>query len=199
MRSSNLTRKPCSFRREVNSHSALAALSRRALLARGKISPLGGLPPPALPRAAEPRGQCHQSARLPDSARRPAFPSGPLGTRVAILKRKEGREKKTSLSVKSLTALVTAPLSVHFCNGPGDPRPTPQRPLLLSLAAFASLFLHFLRGFRGFCSSKSCPLAKLTLSAALYLPFSSLSPSGPDSSDEALKGNKTFASLPTPL
>lgn len=100
------------------------------------------------------KGQCHQSRRFPDSARRPAFSSGPRGTSVAILKRKRGRKKthrktKTKCEKSDGFGYGSYRLSTS-ANEPGDPRPTPQHPLFLSLSAFAAPVSHFLRGFTGF-------------------------------------------------
>ena len=105
------------------------------------------------PRLLRQKGQCHQSPRLPDSARRPAFPSGPRGTRVAILKRKRARKtRKNRLSEKSDGFGYSSTRLSTSVNKPGDPGPTPppQRPLFLSLSAFASPLSHFLRGSTGF-------------------------------------------------
>lgn len=70
----------------------------------------------------------------------------------------------------SVRALLLCPL---LQTGLATPRPTPQRPLFLSLVAFASPS-HVLRGFAG-SASQPCPLAKLTLSAALHSLSSALS------------------------
>lgn len=175
---------PCSFGHEVDSHSARGARRERAHPTRGRVGLWAGFLRLLCPRLRRQKGQCHRSPRLPDSARRPVFPSAPRGCRVAILKRKRkvGRKntEKQRLSEKSDAFSYGSSLSTS-AKGPGDPGPTPPPapclPLTLRLCLFCLAFSSRLYRLR---SSKSCPPAKLTPSPRLfhYLSLLSLLPPG---------------------
>ena len=150
--SSSLTWMPCSFGHEIDSHSARGALRERAHPTRGRVGLWAGFLRLLCPRLRRQKGQCHRSPRLPDSARRPVFPSAPRGCRVAILKRKRrkkvGRKntEKQRLSEKSDAFSYGSRRLSTSAKGPGDPGPTPppapshSPPLpLLSRIFFAAL------------------------------------------------------------
>ena len=85
------------FLREADSHSALPAREERAHPARGRISPPGGLPPPARPGAGAP-GRAVPPIPAPTGLGAPTrFPLWATGHRSCnIEKEKEGGGKKRS-------------------------------------------------------------------------------------------------------